>query len=167
MWWKTGCGRLSACPPGPIPGGAGACPPELRRRLVPPVIPPNPPARRRCHQEFSENSANDSKSRAGEPACTFGGADKPGVLGGDLVFDAGKLHSQLADLLQIYLKRAAEPDAVQKCSAKDAISCAKTLTAMMSDVQSGKPASVDADAEWPRLGSSSVDTLLGCQGFGS
>ncbi len=64
--------------------------------------------------------------------------------GEELIFDAGKLHAQLADLLQIYLKRAADPNAVQKCSAKDAISCAKTLTSMMSDVQSGKPASVNS-----------------------
>ena len=66
-------------------------------------------------------------------------------------FDAGKLHSQLADLLQLYLARASEPDAVEKCSARDALACAKTLTAMMSDVQSGKPASVDSDTQWPRI----------------
>ncbi len=83
-------------------------------------------------------------------------ASEPGVLSGELIFDAGELHAQLADLLQLYLKRAADPDAVAKCSAKDAISCAKTLTAMMSDVQSGKPASVDANTDWPRMESSSV-----------
>ena len=53
-------------------------------------------------------------------------------------FDAAALHAQLADLLQIYLKRAADPDAVKQCSAKDALACAKALTGMMSDVQSGK-----------------------------
>ncbi len=67
-------------------------------------------------------------------------------------FDAAKLHTQLADLLQLYLTRAAEPDAIEKCSAKDAISCAKTLTAMMSDVQSGKPASVDSSVGRPFTG---------------
>jgi len=97
-----------------------------------------------------------NKSRASEPACTCGVADKPGVLGEELIFDAGKLHSQLADLLQLYLSRASDPDAVQQCSAKDAISCAKALTAMMSDVQSGKPASVDKATTWPRLESPSV-----------
>jgi len=120
---------------GRIPGGgAGACPPSrpARDRRGSPVIPPN-------------------KSRAGEPACPFGGADKPGVPGGGLIFDAAALHAQLADLLQLYLARASQPDAVAKCSAKDAISCAKTLTAMMSDVQSGKPASVDSDTQWPRI----------------
>ena len=55
-----------------------------------------------------------------------------------LVFDAGKLHEQLANLLKLYLKRAADPDAVAKCSAKDALACAKALTAMMSDLQSGR-----------------------------
>ena len=72
------------------------------------------------------------KSRAGEP----------GLPGENLIFDAEKLHSQLADLLQLYLKRAADPDAIEQCSAKDALACAKTLTQMMSDLQSGKPASV-------------------------
>ena len=74
----------------------------------------------------------------------------------EMIFDSGKLHSQLADLLQLYLARASDPDAIEKCSAKDAISCAKTLTAMMSDVQSGKPASVDQHVEWQRLESPSV-----------
>ncbi len=62
-------------------------------------------------------------------------------------FDAEKLHAQLADLLQIYLKRASDPDAVAKCSAKDAIACAKTLTGMMSDFQSGKLKSRSGDLQ--------------------
>ncbi len=62
-------------------------------------------------------------------------------------FDAAKLHSQLAELLQLYLARASQPDAIAKCSAKDAISCAKTLTGMMSDVQSGKPKSWSGDLQ--------------------
>jgi len=69
-----------------------------------------------------------------------------------LVFDAGKLHEQLAGLLQLYLKRASDPDAVQQCSAKDALACAKALTAMMSDAQSGKPASVDSSVGRPFTG---------------
>jgi hypothetical protein len=106
-------------------------------------------------------------------------ANQPGVLGGDspvgrdpcgapqngggqatrptdaseIIFDAGKLHAQLADLLKLYLARAADPDAIEKCSAKDALACAKALTAMMSDLQSGKPASVDKGAEWRRCAS--------------
>ena len=66
-------------------------------------------------------------------------------------FDAAKLHGQLAGLLKLYLARAADPDAIEKCSAKDAISCAKALTAMMSDLQSGKPASVNKRSTWPRM----------------
>ena len=68
-----------------------------------------------------------------------------------LIFDAGKLHEQLSGLLQLYLARASDPDAVAKCSAKDAIACAKALTQMMSDLQSGKPASVSKSTTWPRL----------------
>jgi len=83
-------------------------------------------------------------------------ASQPGLPGEDLIFDAAKLHSQLADLLQIYLKRASSPDAIEKCSAKDALACAKTLTAMMSDVQSGKPASVSRDTRWSYLESRAV-----------
>ena len=70
-------------------------------------------------------------------------------------FDAAALHAQLAGLLQLYLARAADPDAVKQCSAKDAISCAKALTAMMSDVQGGRPASVDSNTDWPRMKSHS------------
>jgi len=66
-------------------------------------------------------------------------------------FDAGKLHSQLAGLLQLYLARAADAEAVQQCSAKDAISCAKALTSMMTDVQSGRPASVDKHTRLPQI----------------
>ncbi len=129
--------------------------PEMRQNRVRGACPPPRAARgRRAHQRRSENDecTDSPKSRASEP----------GVLGEDLVFDSGKLHSQLADLLKLYLARASEPDAIEKCSAKDAISCAKTLTGMMSDVQSGKPASVDTDTQWPRLESSSVGRGPAC-----
>ena len=66
-------------------------------------------------------------------------------------FDAGKLHQQLADLLQLYLKRASDADAVKQCSAKDALACAKALTSMMTDVQSGRSASVDKNTRWPQI----------------
>ena len=97
-------------------------------------------------------------SRAGEsPTChSRCGDGVPGVLSEELIFDAGKLHSQLADLLKLYLARAADLEAVEACTAKDAIACAKALTAMMSDVQSGKPASIKKGARWPRLESSFV-----------
>jgi len=95
------------------------------------------------HHPEDGGTFRHSPARPPQKPC-FGGWSEGG-------FDAGKLHAQLADLLQLYLARAAEPDAVAKCSAKDAISCAKTLTAMMSDVQSGKPASVDSDTQWPRI----------------
>jgi len=107
------------------------------------------------HHPEDGGTFRHSPARPPQKPC-FGGWSEGG-------FDAAALHSQLADLLQLYLKRAAEPDAVQKCSAKDAISCAKTLTAMMTDVQSGKlsgnarrvvaskPASVDKNTEWPKM----------------
>jgi len=95
------------------------------------------------HHPEDGGTFRHSPARPPQKPC-FGGWSEGG-------FDAAALHAQLADLLQLYLKRAAEPDAVAKCSAKDAISCAKTLTAMMSDVQSGKPASVDAETQWPRI----------------
>jgi len=100
------------------------------------------------HHPEDGGTFRHSPARPPQKPC-FGGWSEGG-------FDAAALHAQLADLLQLYLARASQPDAVEKCSAKDAIACAKTLTAMMSDVQSGKPASVDADTQWPRLESSSV-----------
>ena len=94
------------------------------------------------HHPEDGGTFRHSPARPPQKPC-FGGWSEGG-------FDAAALHSQLADLLQLYLKRAAEPDAVQKCSAKDAISCAKTLTAMMTDIQSGRPASVSRDAKWSK-----------------
>ena len=93
-----------------------------------PVIPPN-------------------KSRASLP-CVLGEDPAHHSLG-DGGFDAEKLHAQLSGLLQLYLARASDPGAVKQCSAKDAIACAKTLTAMMTDVQSGKLNSRSGDFQTP------------------
>ena len=58
-------------------------------------------------------------------------SQKPETNNAAASFDAARLHSQLANLLQLYLARAADLGAVAQCSAKDALACAKALTAMM------------------------------------
>ena len=108
-----------------------------------------------------DNCGKDAKSRASQPGIL--GEDPAHHSFSDGGFDAAKLHEQLAGLLQLYLARAADPDAVAQCSAKDAIACAKALTAMMSDLQSARPASVDKTTTWPCLKSSPVGRQLVCR----
>jgi len=94
------------------------------------------------HHPEDGGTFRHSTARPPQKPC-FGGWSESG-------FDAAALHAQLADLLQIYLKRASQPDAVEKCSAKDAVNCAKNITQMMTDIQSGRPASVSRDAKWSK-----------------
>ena len=67
------------------------------------------------------------------------------------VFDPAELFAQLSRLLELYLARAEDTDALANMSPKDALTCAKTVMALMADLQGGKPASVDEDTQWPRL----------------
>ncbi len=66
-------------------------------------------------------------------------------------FSPAALFAQLSRLLALYLKRAEDTDALDKLAPKDALACAKTVMAMMADLQGGKPASVDEHTQWPRL----------------
>ena len=109
-----------------------------------PVIPPNKSRASEPGLPGGESTSADSSSYS-LPATRYPAS-----------FDTAALHAQLADLLQIYLARAGDPRAVKSCSAKDAIACARTLTAMMSDLQSGRPASVKKATTWSRLESSFV-----------
>src|SRR4030042_1124428 len=94
-------------------------------------------ARHAVPSDVGDSRASESPTHH---SCYGDGA--PGLPSGDAVFDPAALHAQLADLLQIYLQRASQPDAVEECSAKDALACAKTATEMMSALQAGKLAAV-------------------------
>jgi|GEM_PF-2021010 len=67
------------------------------------------------------------------------------------VFDPAELFAQLSRLLTLYLARAEDADALANLAPKDALTCAKTVMALMADLQGGKPAAVGEDTEWPRL----------------
>src|SRR4030042_4306894 len=68
-----------------------------------------------------------------------------------MVFDPAEVFFQLAELQRVYLARAKDAQAVAEMPAKDALACAKTTTEMMSALQAGKLAAVDAATQWPRL----------------
>ncbi|MCD6283291.1 hypothetical protein J7J84_06800 [bacterium] len=68
-------------------------------------------------------------------------------------FDPAGLFAQLSRLLELYLARAEDPDALANMAPKDALACAKTVMALMADLQGGKPAAVGEHTEWPMLSS--------------
>jgi len=69
-----------------------------------------------------------------------------------VIFDPAKLAAQLTELLELYLARAKEALAEEQMSSKEAVACAKQVSGMLEDTQSGKLAKVDTSTEWPRLG---------------
>jgi hypothetical protein len=66
-------------------------------------------------------------------------------------FSPAELFAQLSRLLTLYLRRAEDTDALDKLAPKDALACAKTVMAMMADLQGGKPAAIDEHTEWPAM----------------
>jgi len=68
-----------------------------------------------------------------------------------VIFDPAKLASQLTELLELYLARAKEALAEEQMSSKEAVACAKQVSGMLEDTQSGKLAQVDTTTEWPAL----------------
>jgi hypothetical protein len=69
-----------------------------------------------------------------------------------VIFDPAKLTAQLSELLELYLARAKEALAEEQMSSKEAVACAKQVSGMLEDTQSGKLQKVDTSTEWPRLG---------------
>jgi len=68
-----------------------------------------------------------------------------------VIFDPAKLTAQLTELLELYLARAKEALAEEQMSSKEAVACAKQVSSMLEDTQSGKLAQVDTSTHWPRL----------------
>jgi hypothetical protein len=68
-----------------------------------------------------------------------------------VIFDPAKLAAQLSELLELYLARAKEALLEEQMSSKEAVACAKQVSSMLEDTQSGKLQQVDTSTHWPRL----------------
>jgi len=68
-----------------------------------------------------------------------------------VIFDPARLTAQLSELLELYLARAKEALLEEQMSSKEAVACAKQVSGMLEDTQSGKLAKVDTSTHWPKL----------------